>query len=167
MIGKDLGATLVSLSSARFVMWLRMSEQQQSESEIALGGRACLLRMVSSLGSFTSSRLQASALHSLLRGLLRVCAFLFWVSVTDTTSAAVPANDKFAAAQLILGVEGGVTGSNVGASSQLGEPSHGSIPDRLGAGNRSGIDGIRLSMFERPFRPRAVVRIRFSRFTQE
>ncbi|MBI1841079.1 MAG: hypothetical protein HYR88_09540 [Verrucomicrobia bacterium] len=39
-------------------------------------------------------------------------------------SAAAPPNDKFASAQLILGVEGSTTGSNAGATSQPGEPVH-------------------------------------------
>jgi Ca2+-binding RTX toxin-like protein len=46
------------------------------------------------------------------------------VAVWPASALAAPANDDFADAQLITGTEGTVTGSNLGATKEAGEPDH-------------------------------------------
>jgi Ca2+-binding RTX toxin-like protein len=49
-------------------------------------------------------------------------------AVWPASALAAPANDDFADAQLITGTEGSVTGSNVGATKEPGEPDHAGNP---------------------------------------
>ena len=103
----------------------RMSEQRKSGSEGFLGALTCLSSPASLFTSHPHPRPPVSGLHPITRVLFCVWAFALWLSVSDAAFGAAPANDKFAAAQLLQGVEGAVSGSNAGASGQPGEPVHG------------------------------------------
>lgn len=54
-----------------------------------------------------------------------IAAILFLLCFTNSAWAqSVPINDHFANAQLISGTAGNVTGSNVNATREVGEPNH-------------------------------------------
>src|SRR5215468_5085589 len=72
----------------------------------------------------------------LLRLFMRSLRFIFstmspvgaaiagWLTFAGIASAAAPANDNWAAAQVITGTWGSVTNDNTGATAEPGEPSH-------------------------------------------
>jgi hypothetical protein len=68
--------------------------------------------------------------HSGWSTLAATAAFLALLASADAALAAPPPNDAFAAAQVLTGKRGGVFGTNVGATKELGEPNH--------AGNQGG-----------------------------
>ena len=75
-------------------------------------------------------RLRRSILVSILAALLGGVGTAAAQSEVPTPDApaAAPANDSFANAQLLTGASGSVTGSNVGATAEAGEPDHAGTP---------------------------------------